>query len=103
MLMEKEDSLKKKIEGDKKTPKGIFSIGNLYYRKDRVSRFETNLKKIPIRKNMGWCDDINSKHYNKLIKVKKKIKCEKLYRKDYKYDLFIPINYNSNSSNNFRF
>ena len=26
---------KKKVEGDKKTPIGIFSLGNLYYRDDR--------------------------------------------------------------------
>ena len=45
---------------------------------------------------MGWCDDPKSKkYYNKLIKVNKKIKHEKLYRKDNKYDFFIPIRYNS--------
>ena len=86
---------KKKIEGDKKTPRGIFSIGNLYYRKDRISKFETKLKTIQIKKKMGWCDDINSKYYNKPINIKKNFKYEKLYRKDYKYDLLIPINYNT--------
>ena len=40
----------KKIEGDKKTPKGIFSIGKLYYRKDRIAKFETKLKTIQIKK-----------------------------------------------------
>ena len=45
---------------------------------------------------MGWCDDINNKkNYNKLIKVNKNIKHEKLFRKDYKYDFIIPINYNT--------
>ena len=86
---------KKKIEGDKKTPRGIFSIGNLYYRKDRISKFETKLKTIQIKKKMGWCDDINSKYYNKPINIKKNLKYEKMYRKDYKYDLLIPINYNT--------
>ena len=44
---------------------------------------------------MGWCDDpLDVKNYNKLIKPNKKIKCEKLYRKDNKYDLLIPIKYN---------
>ena len=44
---------------------------------------------------MGWCDDINfSKKYNRLIKVNKKFKHEKLKRKDHKYDLLIPIKYN---------
>ena len=44
---------------------------------------------------MGWCDDIRyPKKYNKLIKVEKKIRHEKLLRKDNKYDLLIPIKYN---------
>ncbi len=44
---------------------------------------------------MGWCDDIKfPKKYNKLIKRNKKYKHEKLKRKDYKYDLLIPIKYN---------
>ena len=52
---------KKKIEGDKKTPKGIFSIGNLYYREDKLLKPKTALKSIKIKKNMGWCDDIKDK------------------------------------------
>ena len=44
---------------------------------------------------MGWCDDINfPKKYNKLIKIEKNVGCEKLLRKDCKYDLLIPIRYN---------
>ena len=44
---------------------------------------------------MGWCDDIYApKKYNKKIKIEKKFKHEKLKRKDYKYDLLIPIKYN---------
>ena len=87
---------KNKVEGDKKTPIGIFSLGNLYYRRDRHSRPTTKLKCIPIERNMGWCNDVKSKkYYNQLIKInKKKIRHEKLFRKDYKYDFIIPINYN---------
>ena len=86
---------KKKKEGDQKTPIGQFTIENLYYRSDRIQKPLTNLKCIKIKKNMGWCDDpLDIKNYNKLIKLNKKIKCEKLYRKDYKYDLLIPIKYN---------
>ena len=86
----------KKIEGDKKTPIGQFSLGNLYYRQDRLEKPITKLKSIPINEKMGWCDDErDDKNYNKLIKIKRKIKHEKLFRKDYKYDLMIPINYNT--------
>ena len=83
-----------KYEGDKKTPTGLFSLGNLYYRSDKVQKPKTNLRCIKIKKNMGWCNDINSKFYNKEIKIKKKIKYEKLFRNDYKYDYLIPIKYN---------
>jgi L,D-peptidoglycan transpeptidase YkuD (ErfK/YbiS/YcfS/YnhG family) len=44
---------------------------------------------------MGWCNDIRfPKKYNKILKIKKKIKHEKLKRGDGKYDLLIPIKYN---------
>ena len=87
---------KNKIEGDLKTPRGVFNIGNLYFRNDKNKKPTTKLKCIPIKKNMGWCDDIQSKKkYNKLIIVNKDIKHEKLYRSDDKYDFFIPISYNT--------
>tara|TARA_A100001011_G_C14233641_1_gene810000 strand:- start:992 stop:1489 length:498 start_codon:yes stop_codon:yes gene_type:complete len=85
-----------KKEGDNKTPIGIFNLGNIYYREDRIIKPISKLKKIKIKRNMGWCDDPKSKNYNKLIKIKKnlKISYEKLFRKDNKYDLFILIKYN---------
>ena len=87
---------KSKIEGDKRTPIGKYSLGNLYYRKDRNPKPLTKLKCIPIKKDMGWCDDIKSKkYYNKLIKVNKNISHEKLFRRDKKYDLLVPISYNT--------
>ena len=86
---------KNKREGDKKTPKGTFGIERLYYRKDRLRKPITSLKQVEIKENLGWCDDIYfPKKYNKLIKTEKKIKHEKLKRKDHKYDLLIPIKYN---------
>ncbi len=87
---------RRKKEGDKKTPIGRFSLGNLYYRKDRIIKPITKLKCVPIKKDMGWCNDLrDKKFYNKLIKINKKVKYEKLFRKDYKYDLIIPVNYNT--------
>ena len=84
-----------KKEGDKKTPRGTFKIENLYFRKDRREKPLTLLKCIKIKKNMGWCDDIRyPEKYNKLIKIEKKIRHEKLKREDYKYDFLIPIKYN---------
>ncbi len=88
-----------KFEGDKKTPIGTFTLGNLLYRKDRNPKPLTKLKCIPIKKNMGWCDDIKSKkYYNKLINIRKNVRYEKLYRRDYKYDFLVPINYNTKNT-----
>ena len=85
---------KNKIEGDKSTPLGTFQLGDLYWRPDRVKKPETSLKCIPITKNMKWCNDENSKFYNKEFTKNIDIKHEKLFRKDYKYNYFILIKYN---------
>jgi L,D-peptidoglycan transpeptidase YkuD (ErfK/YbiS/YcfS/YnhG family) len=85
---------KRKIEGDKCTPTGLFTLGNLYFRKDRVNDCKTYLKKKIIKPTMGWCNNPQSKKYNSEIKIKEKNFSEKLYRKDFKYDYFIVINYN---------
>ena len=87
---------KEKKEGDETTPKGLFDLGNIYYRADRVPKPDSKVKKKVIKKNMGWCDDSKSKYYNKIIKIKKNLNIgyEKLFRKDSKYDYLILIKYN---------
>ena len=84
----------KKIEGDKKTPKGTYNLGPIYVRKDRVPELLTKLKQVKIKKNLGWCDDSSSRFYNRPMKINKKIKCEKLFRKNHNYNILIPIEYN---------
>ena len=81
-------------EGDKITPKGIFKTGNLYYRHDKIKNLRTQLKKIKITKNLGWCDDPNHKCYNRPIRLPFEASHENLYRKDRIYDLVLVINYN---------
>ena len=91
----KKGRTKNKKEGDFKTPIGIYKIDTLFYRKDKYPKPITKLKKIPIQKDIGWCDDVNSKYYNKLIKLDKNVRHEKLFRKNSNYDLLIPISYNT--------
>ena len=43
---------------------------------------------------MGWCNDSKSRYYNSLIKINTKYKYEKLFRRDYKYNYILEINYN---------
>ncbi len=88
--------VKKKIkEGDNITPKGTFKLLKVFYRPDKIKKIKTKLNKIKIKKNFGWCDDPNSKFYNKLIRLPFKGSYEKLYRADSIYDLLIVLNYNT--------
>ncbi len=89
--------IKKKVkEGDNITPKGIFKIIKIYYRPDKINKIITSIKKIKIKKNMGWCDDPSSSYYNKQVKLPSKYNHERLYRKDNLYDLILVLNYNTN-------
>ena len=89
--------IKKKIkEGDKITPRGVFKIIKLYYRADKIGKIKTQIRKIKIKKKIGWCDDPRSVFYNKQIKLPNKFSHEKLYRNDNLYDLILVLNYNMN-------
>jgi L,D-peptidoglycan transpeptidase YkuD (ErfK/YbiS/YcfS/YnhG family) len=83
-----------KKEGDNCTPRGTFKFIKLLIRNDRVKKLKANLKKLLIKKNMGWCDDIESNHYNKLIKFPFKYSAEKLYKKENIYDIILVMDYN---------
>ena len=86
----------KRKEGDLITPKGDFKIKYILYRKDRINKIQTKLKKIIIKKNMGWCDDPKSVKYNKLIKLPSNYKYEKLYKRENIYDIILVLDYNMN-------
>ncbi len=83
-----------KEEGDYSTPKGLFKLRKLYFRKDRVSPTKCKIKKKIITKNMGWCDNPNNKKYNEEIELFNKEGKERFYRIDNKYDYLITINHN---------
>ncbi|MDB9784535.1 L,D-transpeptidase family protein [Pelagibacteraceae bacterium] len=84
----------KKKEGDNITPKGTYKILNILYRKDRIPNIKTSLKKIAIKRNMGWCDDPKSKKYNMLISFPFSFKAEKLYKRRNIYDIVLVLDYN---------
>tara|TARA_B100000795_G_scaffold5321_1_gene3842 strand:+ start:1374 stop:1862 length:489 start_codon:yes stop_codon:yes gene_type:complete len=83
-----------KKEGDCSTPKGLFNLKKLYFRKDRVRLVKCKIKKRSITKNMAWCDNSNHKKYNEEIRVYNNKYKEYFYRKDHKYDYLITINHN---------
>ena len=94
----------KKIEGDKVTPIGLWRLNSVYYRADRILRPKLKRKNIlklnQITRNCGWCDDVNSNHYNNYIKINKflstNLSYEKLWREDNAYDILLEVSYNIN-------
>ena len=84
----------KKKEGDFITPKGLFKIKYILYRKDKIGNLKTKIRKFKIKKEMGWCDDPNVKKYNKLINYPFNYGAEKLFRKDSIYDIILILDYN---------
>jgi L,D-peptidoglycan transpeptidase YkuD (ErfK/YbiS/YcfS/YnhG family) len=83
-----------KKEGDYSTPKGLFNLRKLYFRKDRVGIPTCKIDKKSIKREMSWCDDPYNKKYNEEIKIHNKTLKENLYRKDHKYDYIISISHN---------
>ena len=83
-----------KKEGDYTTPKGLFKLKKLYFRKDRVGVPKCKIRKKIITKNISWCDDSENAMYNREILVFNKESKENFHRKDYKYDYLITINHN---------
>ena len=83
-----------KKEGDYSTPKGLFSLRKLYFRKDRVGIPKCKIYKKNIKINMAWCDDPTHKKYNEEIHTSNKKSKELFYRKDHAYDYLITISHN---------
>ena len=83
-----------KNEGDYSTPKGLFFLKKLYFRKDRVGTPKCKITKKIIKKNMGWCDDPNHLKYNEEIQTYAQNNKENFYRTDHIYDYIITISHN---------
>ena len=83
-----------KTDGDYSTPKGLFGLKKLYFRKDRIGIPNWKIKKKAIKREMAWCDNPKNKKYNEEIKTRNKNLKESLYRKDHKYDYIISISHN---------
>ena len=83
-----------KKEGDYSTPKGIFNLQKLYYRKDRIGIPKSNIVKKKITQKIAWCNETSDPRYNQEILVYNKKYKENFYREDYKYDYLITISHN---------
>ena len=82
-----------KKEGDYTTPKGLFDLKKLYFRKDRVGIPKSKIIKKIIKTNMAWCDDPKNKKYNEEIQLFNNNNKESLYRADNIYNYVISISH----------
>jgi L,D-peptidoglycan transpeptidase YkuD (ErfK/YbiS/YcfS/YnhG family) len=83
-----------KREGDSATPIGIFKLRRVWYRKDAGQRPRCRLPLKAIQKDDGWCDAINHRLYNKLVKLPFDMSHERMWRQDDVYNLVLEISWN---------
>ena len=83
-----------KLEGDGKSPTGIFRLGKLYSYEKRLN---TLLENQQVTTKDKWIDDPNSKEYNTYVKGATKAKSyENLLLKNDAYKYCLVIEYNTN-------
>ena len=83
-----------KIEGDGKTPAGIFPLRRVFYRADRVALIETRRPLAAIEPDDLWCDDPSHPHYNRLVRRPFGGRTEALWRGDGAYDVVVVLGHN---------
>jgi L,D-peptidoglycan transpeptidase YkuD (ErfK/YbiS/YcfS/YnhG family) len=85
-----------KVEGDGRTPAGRWPMRRLHYRADRfgIDGPPTALRKRPIQRDDGWCDDPRAPAYNRLIRLPFGASHEDMWRGDALYDLVVELGYN---------
>jgi L,D-peptidoglycan transpeptidase YkuD (ErfK/YbiS/YcfS/YnhG family) len=83
-----------KREGDGKTPRGRFRLGQLHYRGDRGPRPRTELPAKAITPQDGWCDDPRDRRYNRPVTWPYPASAEAMWRDDHLYDFVVEISWN---------
>lgn len=84
----------RKREGDGATPRGRFAIAAIYWRPDRVRRPYARVPVLPIRRDLGWCDDARDRNYNRPVKLPYPASAERMWREDHLYDIVVVLDYN---------
>jgi L,D-peptidoglycan transpeptidase YkuD (ErfK/YbiS/YcfS/YnhG family) len=83
-----------KREGDGCTPKGIFRPRRLWWRADRHPRPRTLLPVRAIGPDDAWCEDPQSRLYNRPMRRNGEAAGDRLKREDHLYDFIIEIDHN---------
>lgn len=85
----------RKREGDGGTPRAILKPLQIYMRRDHWRGRAFAIPNTPIESDMGWCDDVRSSRYNRLIRTPFALSHEKLWREDHLYDVIIEMSWNA--------
>lgn len=83
-----------KREGDGGTPRGIFRLKRLWWRRDRLPRPITALPVRPIGPEDAWSEDPQDRRYNRPVRRPAGAPGDRLMREDHLYDLIIEIDHN---------
>ena len=83
-----------KQEGDGATPIGTWSLREVIYRADRMSRPRSILPTRKMKPNDGWCDAPADMLYNQAVTHPFRASAERLWRTDNIYDLIVVVGYN---------
>jgi L,D-peptidoglycan transpeptidase YkuD (ErfK/YbiS/YcfS/YnhG family) len=84
-----------KREGDGGTPRGVFRPRRLWWRDDRHVRPRTFLATRAIGPTDAWCEDPQSRHYNRPVRLEPGRGGDRLKRDDHLYDFIIEIDHNT--------
>ncbi len=93
---------RKNREGDLKTPKGVYRIRRIYYRKDKFLNLKSGIPIFKLKRNDKWCVDPKSKRYNSYFRKNINCRYESLFRDDEVYDLILVLDYNLNKVKKFK-
>ncbi len=85
----------KHVEGDMKTPLGIFHPLQVFYRPDRLTPPQTKMPLWALSPQDGWCDDPHSPEYNRAVHLPSPYGHEKMWLDTSLYDLGIVIDHNT--------
>lgn len=83
-----------KREGDGASPRGVYSVRELYYRADKLMRPRSALPLRRTHPEDGWCDAVGDRNYNRSVKHPYPSSAERLWRSDGLYDLILVLGYN---------
>ena len=83
-----------KREGDGGTPAGRFPLLWGYYRPDRPRPDAGGVPLKPLRRDQGWCEDPQSRNYNRPVRAPSHDATDRMWRQDALYDLVFVLDQN---------